>query len=151
MRFFRTLPLAALGLLLAGCPDPSPILGLTGAVAERQHDGAVKVIGVVRNGGDDPFDGTICLTARWLRGAEVESVEAPGQGTKTRAIGGELVDEAGVCVERELEPDEDAFFEVRSTAPLEGEGIVIDVQISHHGDGTADPATPNRVIGMPPS
>ncbi len=145
--------LSALCALLTGCPDPSPLLIVVGAETAREPDGSVRVNGIVSNEGYDDFDGALCLTARWLRGAEVEATEdyACGYYDEPQGLAGEVVDEATVCVKRELERHEDAFFELRSTRPLEGDDLLIEVSVSHRGDDSARPPCAPLVLGMPPS
>jgi hypothetical protein len=144
--------LTALCSLLAGCPDPSPLLVVVGAETAREPDGSVRVNAVVSNSGYDDFDGTLCLTARWLRGVESPTGEdrrCGGYEDPTPLIG-EIVDEATSCAKRELESQEDAFFELRSSRPLEGDDLVIAVSVSHRGDGSARPPCAPTFLGMPP-
>lgn len=155
MRTLRTPAffLSALGVLLTGCPDPRPLLVLQGAETAQEPDGSVRVTGIVSNGGYDDFDGTLCLTARWLRGVEVaaDELKACGTGAEPTEPGGEVVDEATACVKRELEADEEAFFELRSNRPLAGEDLMIAVSVSHRGDDKALPPCGPTLLGMPPA
>jgi hypothetical protein len=146
--------LSTLCLLLTGCPDPSPLLIVRGAETAQEPDGAVRVTGIVSNGGYDDFDGTLCLTARWLRGAEALAGEpwaCNRRGIESREPGGEVVDEATVCVKRELEAGEEAFFELRSNRPLAGEDLMIAVSVSHYGDDEARTPCGPTLFGMPPA
>jgi hypothetical protein len=141
--------LGALCFLLTGCPDPSPFPVVVGAETAREPDGSVRVNGIVSNQGYYDFDGTLCLTARWLRGVEATDPVDYCSGDKDEPEG--LVDEATVCVKRELKQNEDAFFELRSTRPLEGDDLLIELSVSHRGDDDAKSACSPTLLGMPPS
>ncbi|HEU4409697.1 MAG TPA: hypothetical protein VFS43_30865 [Polyangiaceae bacterium] len=145
--------LTALCSLLAGCPDPTPVLVVVGAETARESDGSVRVNAIVSNNGYHDFDGTFCVTARWLRGVEGQPDEAYrcGKGEEPLPPVGEVVDEATACVERELEREEDAFFELRSSRPLEGDDLVIAISVSHHSGDEAYVSCAPTLLGMPPA
>lgn len=136
-------------LVLAGCPDPRPQLTMS-AYAERLPDGAVKVSGTVGNAGYEDYEGVICMTARWVRGAQVEEVVADDGSRGRQAVGGELVDEASGCVDRDLEPDQEAYFELVPPGRPDGDDLVIEVSLWQRANVETQAPPPPDVIDMPP-
>ncbi len=146
-----SLALSAFALLLGGCPDPSPVLSLVGAFAEREPDGLIKVSGVVTNTGYDDYEEPFCLHARWWRGATIEYVKTERyREAEPVASGGEIIDEGEECVEIELKREREAFLAVHSAGPIEGDDVVIEVWARRrNGEDPYNNPTYTRFIGMP--